>query len=339
MAELKPAYLLTGGDRPKIRTALERLRGYFDETSVEILSAGEVGGDDAVAACNTLGLFGGERRLVIVEEIDGRRNNDGRLVGAWKAADVKAVVDYLAHPPDGTVLALVGEEVKKDAPLAKACAKVGTVLAYEAPKKRNLATWVAKQFQDRGATADRDACELLVELTGEDTDTLRSEVDKLATWASGDPVTERDVRTLAVSAAEASNFELTDAWGRRDVAGALRAAESSLERSGDPRRDVLPRLAGMLTSHVARVRQCQSLEAAGVTSRDAAAKLKRNPFYVQKLYEQSRNHSVEDLRDATVRLARLDHALKGGSRLAGDLELERALVDLTGRVEPVPARD
>ena len=30
-----------------------------------------------------------------------------------------------------------------------------------------------------------------------------------------------------------------------------------------------------------------------------------------------------------IRLAELDHALKGGSRLANELELERALVDIT----------
>jgi hypothetical protein len=38
-----------------------------------------------------------------------------------------------------------------------------------------------------------------------------------------------------------------------------------------------------------------------------------------------------------VRLAELDLALKGGSRLAGDLELERALVEITRPAEPVAA--
>jgi hypothetical protein len=43
------------------------------------------------------------------------------------------------------------------------------------------------------------------------------------------------------------------------------------------------------------------------------------------------------LRDVTMRLADLDHALKGGSRLAPELELERALIDVTRRRE-APAR-
>jgi hypothetical protein len=42
-----------------------------------------------------------------------------------------------------------------------------------------------------------------------------------------------------------------------------------------------------------------------------------------------RNFSGAELDDALIRLAELDHALKGGSRLANELELERALVDIT----------
>ena len=41
--------------------------------------------------------------------------------------------------------------------------------------------------------------------------------------------------------------------------------------------------------------------------------------------------SREELRAATVRLADLDHCLKGGSRLGSELELERALVEITTR--------
>jgi DNA polymerase III delta subunit len=57
--------------------------------------------------------------------------------------------------------------------------------------------------------------------------------------------------------------------------------------------------------------------------------MKRHPFYVEKLYAQSRNYGSDELREAVVRLAALDHAVKGGSRLSVDLELERALIDIT----------
>jgi hypothetical protein len=55
----------------------------------------------------------------------------------------------------------------------------------------------------------------------------------------------------------------------------------------------------------------------------------RSAFYADKLYKQSDEFSARELQAATVRLAELDLALKGDSRLAPDLELQRALLDLT----------
>jgi len=333
-SDLKPVYLLTGSDRPKVDLALSRLRARFDDAAVETLSALEASGGDAVAACNSLGLFGAGRRLVIVSQIDGRRNADGRLVGGWHADDVAAVGEYLVSPAPETVLALVAAELKKDAPLAKLCAKHGDVLSYEVAKRR-LPEWAAAQFAARGTPVDGTACRLLVHLVGDDPYRLTSEIDKLASWSNGEQVTEREIELLSAGGAETPGFALTDAWGRRDVAGVLAATEARLERSGEPRAGVPLRVVGLLSGQVALVRACQKLAAEGIAPRDAAARLKRRSAYpVEKAYAQAQNFSDEELRTATTRLADLDRALKGGSRLAGDLELERTLVDVTRPHEP-----
>ena len=118
--DLKPAYLLTGSDTPKIDRALRRLRGHFDPSAYEQLDGLSVTGNDIVAACNSMGLFGGDARLVVVTEVDGRPNKEGRLVGGLKAADFEEIATYLAAPAPGTLLALVGREVKADSAIAKA---------------------------------------------------------------------------------------------------------------------------------------------------------------------------------------------------------------------------
>ncbi|HEV2593082.1 MAG TPA: DNA polymerase III subunit delta [Gaiellaceae bacterium] len=316
--DLKPVYLIAGSDRPKVDRAVDRLRGRFEADATELLSAGETTGDDAVAACNALGLFGSGTRLVLIDGVE-----------AWKAPDAKAVGEYLKAPAPGTTLALVGAELKKDAPIAKAVAGSGDVLIWDVPT-RGLPGWVAEQFKLRGVQADGDACRLLIELVGDDLYELASEVDKLATWAEGDRrISDADVEQLVAPRAESPGFVLTDAWGARDVAGVLRAAEHMIERSGDPKSRTIPRIAGSLTNHVSRIRKIQKLEAQGVPSKEAASQLKMHPFYVQKLYAQARNYSGDELNSVTVRLAALDHALKGGSRLSNDLELERALVEVT----------
>ena len=296
---------------------MRRLRDRIGKDSTEHLSAREASGEDVVAVCNALGLFVSEGRLVIVDEPE-----------RWKAADVKEVVGYLAAPAPATVLALVAEEIKADSALAKAVAKAGQVLAYDVTK-RKLPDWVAEQFARAGAKADADACRALIDIVGDDLDELSTEIDKLATWAGGDPVTLRDVELMAAGRAETSIFSLTDAWGRRDVAAVLRAAEEIMERSHRPRSGELIRIVASLVNHVGRVRRCQLLADEGVRPRDAAPRLKMHPFAAEKAFAQAANFSPEELGDALVRLAELDAAAKGGSRLPADLELERALVDVT----------
>ena len=326
-ADLKPVYLLTGSDRPKIATALARLRRHFQPESIELTSAQELSGPDVAGLSNAGSLFG-DARLIVVEGIDGRRNNEGRLANGWKVADVKAVEAYLASPSPGTVIALVAEELKKDAPLYKFCAKAGDVLDFNVTK-RNLTPWVAERFKQAGARAEPEACAALLQLVGEDMNQLANEIDKLALWAGDEPIGEREVELLVPAVAETPVFALTDAWAHRDAGRTLGASETIFEREGRPRRDTAPRLAGALGTHLSFMRRCQRLTADGVRPRDAAATLKRHPFYVEKVFAQAANFSEDELRTAVVRMAALDHALKGGSKLAPDLELQRALIDLS----------
>jgi DNA polymerase III delta subunit len=73
------------------------------------------------------------------------------------------------------------------------------------------------------------------------------------------------------------------------------------------------------------------LDAQGVGSKEAATRLRMHPFRAQKLYKQADGFSTAELGESLVRLAELDGDLKGRSRLAPDLEVQRALADLTRR--------
>ena len=320
--ELKPVYLLTGSDRPKIARALERLRARFDAGAVEVLTAVEATGDDAVAACNAMGLFGTEGRLVVVEG-----------VGRWKADDAAAISTYLADPSPASVLALVGDDVRRDSPLAKAVGKHGDVLAYDV-SKRDLPRWVGEQFALHGAEADPSACRLLVDVVGDDLIALASEVEKLAAWAAGTTIDEEAIELLAAPHGDAPLYALTDAWGTRETSALLEQCELALERSPNPVSSTVPRLVGTLTHHVVRVAKARRLAEQGVRPADATKELGdgRRPahrYVAEKAFAHARNYSDEELEDALVRLAELDLALKGASRLPTRLELERTLVEIS----------
>ncbi|MFN8223707.1 MAG: DNA polymerase III subunit delta [Gaiellales bacterium] len=323
--ELKPVYLITGSDRPKVELALQRLRRHFDDQAIDRYHASACDGETAIQACNAGTLFGGAR-LVIVEEVDGRPDDEGRLKTTWKAPDLEAVIAYIAAPAPGTVLCLVGTAIKKDSPLTKACTKAGAVLAYDVAKGK-ATVWAAERFKAKGVRAEPEACALLAQLVGDrNLHALAEEVDKLIAWAGVDGVVdEAVVAELVAPMAETPVFAITDAWGARNRAAALTALEATLDRAGRPRRDETARVAGALGSHLGKLKEIKRAAAAGERPKDAAARLKQHPFYVEKLFRQADAFSERELEEATMTLAALDHALKGGSRLAPELEAQRAL--------------
>jgi DNA polymerase-3 subunit delta len=311
---LLPVYLLTGSDRPKHTRALGRLRARFGSESVETLEADTSSGADAVAACNALGLFAAEGggRLVVVNGVE-----------RWRKADVEAIAAYLREPVPGAVLALVAQEALRSSTLVDLCKKRGQVLHFEVPRPSNLHAWVGSEFERSGGKADADASRALVELVGDDVVALATEVEKIVAWAGGEPITRVHVELLAAHGREAAAWALTDAWGARDLPRVLAACEHALER-----REPFSLAVG-LASHVARVRAAKMLAEEGLRTREIATRLKMKEFPARKAVEQSENYSAEELESALVRLAELDAALKGASRLAPELELERALVDVT----------
>lgn len=324
----KPVYLITGSDRPKVETAVRRLCSHFEVEAIETVSALETAGDEAAGLCNAGSLFG-DARLIVVTDVDGVKAERGRR-GGWKAADVETIVTYLDSPAPATVLALVAEEQKASSALWKTCAKEGQVLAYDVAKKE-LHGWVAEQFRQRGARAESDAVAALIQLVGDDLRTLKVEVDKIATWAGDEPIGEREVEALVPSNADVPIYELTEAWSVRDPARVLAVSETLFEHDPKPRRDVAPRLAGSLASHLGRLRALKQLAAEGIKPKEAAERLKLHPFRAQKLYAQAEGFSAEELDDAVVHLASLDGALKGQSKLAPDLEVQRTLLELSRR--------
>lgn len=316
---LEPVYLIAGSDGPKVAVAVRRLRARFAEGSIELLSADSASGADAVAAANALGLFGGGERLVVVEGIE-----------CWKQADVRAVTEYIRSPNPGAVLALVGEPAKLGG-LAEAVASTGDVLRYDVPKRKkrgrdedDYVSWARDQLNRAGVRIDQEAVERLVELVGPDAFALHGEVEKLAAWGEeGETVGVADVEALAIASAEASASALTNAWAARDAAGALRACEAELRGRPEPFW-----LAGRLAAHVSRTRAVQRLAEEGVSLPEIGKRLGLR-FPPRREAGAARSYSAGELESAVVRIAALDHAIKGGSRLDPVLELERALVEIT----------
>ena len=311
--DLKPAYLIAGGDWAKVDAAVKRLLGRFPAESVEQLSGldPEV---DVVAACNSLGLLGGAR-LVLV-----------RAAESLPEPQVAAIAAYLKEPAPDTCLALFGGAgIEASGKLAKAVAAVGDVRLFKPPDAGGAAEWVTRRFSELGVECPQPVARRIVELVGEDVGDLALEVEKVATCCIGGQPDRELVDRLVIAHADVKPWEVTDAWGRRDAAAAIALVVADVDRPGE-----VSRVVAQLAGHIGRVSRAARLLESGADTATVQKQLKmRSPYAARKLCEQARRFTADELGQATSRLAELDLAVKGGSRLDPRLELELALADIT----------
>jgi DNA polymerase-3 subunit delta len=328
-ASLDPIYLIGGTDRPKVELAIRRLRARVraEDGSIEEFTArrqdddGEgMSGDEAAGACNALGLFGGTRLIVVQgAEVWG---DDKKA-----AADVEALGAYLPAPAPDAVLALLTAGEVPAGRLRTLIEDAGSVLAYDLPGKEGQREWLRKQAARAGADLDGSALTRLLELAGDDTQALASEVEKLGLWSRGETITAERVDELCVLTADTPPWDLTDALGDRRPADALRVLGRLLD---GPDGDV-PRWVPSVARHLRQLAVAQHVGEQGGGPKDIARELGlRSEFVARKLARQSARWTREQLSEAIVRIASVERETRGEGVLRDRFALERALAEAVG---------
>lgn len=322
-APLAPAYLLRGTDRGKIRRAVERLRDRYPAEAVDVLDAASVEPDAVAASCSQQGLFV-EQRLVVVEGIDAwvKPRRSGRL---------DPLLAYLDNPSPSSVLALVADAPAdprkpvwpEDDPLVKAVLKASgkeALLRFDAPKSAAFARQEAERL---GVRMDTEAMLRFTELLGDRPDEITRELEKLATYAQGDPVDVALVEVMVVARHDDAPWSLLDAITERDRRGAIVELTRLYAGDVEPHR-LLPQVA----RHVEMVRRTVELAEHGRPSKEQLAKeLGVAPFRAGKMLAAVGTWTPRDASRAVDRMHRCDAAMKGISRLPPAMALERALAD------------
>ena len=133
-AEIKPAYLICGTDEAKISRTRARLRARAEREggsgALELFEAGQgrkaPDADALTGSVMAISLMA-SRRYLLADGVEG-----------WGKKDLEQVAEALAAIPPDTTIALVAHG-KAPAALKKAVeAAGGEVLAFEAPKEREM---------------------------------------------------------------------------------------------------------------------------------------------------------------------------------------------------------
>ena len=306
MAELKPAYLISGDDDAKIDVWRARVRRRADEErgqgGLEAFDAGASDPQEVAAALATLSFDPGTRYLLVDQ------------VQAWKPAQLEPLQAALGSLPPETVLVLIarGKAPKQLASAVQAAG--GDSREYAAPKPWHLPKWVVERAGEEGVQVDPETAKELVSLVGPNQQRLAREIEKLALGVH--PATRiglEDVERLASGDASPGAYDLADALAAGDRSEALAVAERIAGNEGKP--------GGLVWSIARRLREVHRAAAlleAGMPEQKVGEAVTRQPWLAKKIVARAKKADRATLEQVLCVLAEVEIDLRGGGELALD---------------------
>ncbi len=166
---------------------------------------------DVVNACSRYPMFA-DKQVVLLKE-------------AQHMKDLDKLENYIKHPLASTIFIVSHKEKKVDGKT-----RFGKFLKekteYVATKKmydNQLPDWTSQLVQKKGFTISQKALMLVVEHIGNDLNRIESEIEKLSVnLGAKKNITEDDVERYVGISKEYNIFELQDAFGKRDLAKAIK---------------------------------------------------------------------------------------------------------------------
>ena len=133
-------------------------------------------------------------------DVDGRRRTEPPADGAAGRPPTSRRSRHTSRRPHPTRCSRSsGSRSRRTRRSRRRVRRAGDLLIYDAAKRGRVA-WVAERFRQAGVKAEADACALLIEYVGEDDlHGLANEIDKIATWAHGEPVGVAEIEQLVVA--------------------------------------------------------------------------------------------------------------------------------------------
>jgi DNA polymerase-3 subunit delta len=276
---------------------------------------------DVLDELGTLAMFGGGRRMVVVEDADS-------FVSNYRGP----LEDYAASPIASAVLVLQLKSLPSNTRLYAAISKSGLIVDCRPPKEAELSRWlVGWTRQAHRAEITDDAIELLMEMIGPEPGLLDQELAKLALSVGADgKITGQTVKQMVGTWRAKTAWDMLDAALEGDSSTALTQLDRLLLAGENP-----IAILGQIAASLRRLASATSLvlqaERAGkrLPVREALLQTGLRPFLAGKVERQLRKlgrHRGQELPDW---LLQADLDLKGASRLEPRLVLERLLVRLS----------
>jgi len=265
------------------------------------------------------------RQVVFLEEAESIE----KLGEKNREETVEAIDEYLKNPAPFTLLVLEASGLDQRMKLSKLLAEKALVVDVGASEDANqriavaigLTTALAKE---QGIEFEKGAAEDLAEFVSGDLMRLKTEVDKLATYAAErQRVRREDVAALVISEKTTTVWELADLLATRQSKRALEFLERLLREGEEP-----PMIVGAMAWMYRKLIEASELRGA-TNGWQAARALGMRSEQAEVALQSARKTSRDRLLDGLKALQKADDRLKSGADERAVLEF--LVAGLAGR--------
>lgn len=300
-------FLLSGSDSFRIQQKLNKYKEKFlrqvDSTgiNIETLENGTVTVDSFRKAVLSGGLFV-KKRLIIIKNIF-QTNKDKNLFDE--------IENYLKQHQEDLDTILIFVEIAADTKntthnkIYELLQKQKFSENFEPLVGVKLIDWIKKETAERGGKISGPAVQFLAQNLGSDLWQMSSEIDKLIALKNNEEIQIEDVKQFVKTKLDENIFNLTDAFGRKDKALALKLVSDQLEAGA-----AWGYLLSMFARQIKIIFQIKSSLESGTPQYQLAKSTGLHPFVVQKTVPQTLLFSLPELKKIYSCLLEIDLNLK-----------------------------
>jgi DNA polymerase-3 subunit delta len=287
----KPVYWFEGEEEYYINKLME-----FAEH--KILSEAEAGfnltvfyGKDAnwpdvVNACCRYPMFS-DKQVVLLKE-------------AQQMKDIDKLENYISNPQRSTIFVVSYKEKKIDgrSKLAKLLKDKGELISTKKMYENQLPEWVSELVRSKGYTISQKGLMLLVDHIGNDLNRIDNEIEKLlVNLGEKKTISEDHIEKYVGISKEYNVFELQDAFGKRNLAKAIRIIQYfESNPKAAPIQMILPSLYNFFS------KVFMAFAVSGSDEKGMAATIGVNPYFVKDYIAAIKKYNFEGVERALLLL-------------------------------------
>jgi len=300
--KILPVYYLFGEDSYSVDitfTAIEKTVQPFitSDFDKEVLYGENQSFTNIIGLASTF-PFGSEKKLIIVKQAEKLKDKKEK----------KEIVSYFESPAEFTVLVFLheGTITNPASEPYKTLANQGYLFEAKELKGKSLIDWLISTVEKNGKTISYDNAQLLTDISGENRNTLESQLEKIFIYV-GDKkeITIESIRGLSTSLKQYTIFDLQNAIGKKNKSAALKVVFNLLKNGMEPIQVI-----AMLNKYFTSLARLNELTTANTNEFQVARIMGTHPFYLKDYHSARRIYSDRHLTDAFSALLKADLSIK-----------------------------